>query len=102
MGQSKLQAEVIGTTGMYTFCWCDLHGPQSKGQPFLTGWAFLGGVLGATKESASRYHSTDDATMQLWWPCSGQNLSNHTASSRKWIFTSMARLHVLHSPFVIE
>src|SRR6187431_1143137 len=102
MGQSRLQAEVIGTTGMYTFCWCDLHGPQSNGQPFLTGRASWGGVFGAMNESASRYHSTDDATRHVWWPCSGQNLSNHTASSRKWIFTSTGRLHVLHKPLVIE
>src|SRR5262245_38164753 len=103
MGQSRLQADVMGTTGMYTFCWCDLHGPQSNGQPAFTGLVSpRGGVDGATNDSASRYHSTEEATRQSWCPCCGQNLANHTSPPRNWIFASTERLHTRQRLFVIE
>src|SRR5438105_8319270 len=104
MGHSRLHDEVMGMTGRYTFCWCEGQAPQSNGQPCSDTGLLMrrGGVFGATKESASRYHSTDEATRHSSWPCVGQNLSNQTASSLKTIFASTEALQVPHRLFVIE
>ena len=89
-----MHADGIGITGRKTFCWCDGQAPQSNGQPALTGVVTRrGGVIGATNDIASRYHSTDEATMTRWCPCDGQNLSNQTESPANCTLASTADLH---------
>jgi hypothetical protein len=76
----------------------------TNGQPFADTSVFtvFGGRCGAMKDKQSKYHSTELATNTSCAPCSGQNLSNQTASSRNTIFASTDRLQTRHKLFVIE
>src|SRR4051794_22738953 len=87
MGQSRLHALVIVTTGRRTFCSWLPHGPQSKGQPCSTSFfTTRGGVFFGSIARVRSYQAASLESVTSWAPCSGHvflmTTSDPTATTR--------------------
>src|SRR4051812_28446804 len=103
MGQSRLQPDVIGTTGSCTCCSWLAHGPQSNGHPCDTGRTRPpGGVSTAGADMTSSYQAALAATSTSAAPCSGQRLLITTRSPARRISAGTLRMQTAQRLVVVR
>src|SRR5688572_26479944 len=96
MGQSRLQALVMVTTGSFTDCSCCSHGPQSKGQPRWTGFFGRGRFLVSGSARVRSYQAASSESATSCGPCAGQVFDRMAAPPRSTTRAGTASLHTRH------
>ena len=89
----------LGATAAQSLLGGGFRVTQHRGAPVPS--PFAARVV-ATVHPSSILRARDDDTRQRSWPCVGQNLSNHTASSANTTFVSTGVLQEPQRLFVIE